>query len=35
MPIRSSGVIGFGWMTIAMLRSIVRPGGGSAASAPQ
>jgi len=28
-PMRSSGVIGFGWMTIAMLRSNVRPGGGS------
>src|SRR5205823_8916081 len=29
-PIRSSGVIGFGWITIVMSRSIVRPGGGSA-----
>jgi len=25
---RSSGVIGFGWMTTAVFSSIVRPGGG-------
>ena len=31
-PICSSGVIGFGWTTIAMPRSIVRPGGGCAPS---
>src|SRR5207248_6463364 len=28
-PIRSSGVIGFGWITTVISRSIVRPGGGS------